>query len=122
MVVYNVPARTVTDIGAETMCRLAEIPSVVAIKDASGDLARVTIHRAGAGADFCQLSGNDDLWLPHAVMGGAGRSEEHTSELQSLMRISYAVFCLQQHSNTPTLYSNDTTDLRYTQTRNNDTL
>src|SRR3546814_11607509 len=72
MVVYNVPARTVTDIGAETMCRLAEIPSVVAIKDASGDLARVTIHRAGAGADFCQLSGNDDLWLPHAVMGGAG--------------------------------------------------
>jgi 4-hydroxy-tetrahydrodipicolinate synthase len=72
MVVYNVPARTVTDIGAETMCKLAEIPSVVAVKDASGDLARVTIHRAGAGPDFCQLSGNDDLWLPHAVMGGAG--------------------------------------------------
>src|SRR3546814_11635306 len=52
MVVYNVPARTVTDIGAETMCRLAEIPSVVAIQDASGDLARVTIHRPGAGAAF----------------------------------------------------------------------
>lgn len=72
IVVYNVPGRTVTDISAETMCRLAEIPSVVAIKDASGDLARVTMHRAGAGADFCQLSGNDDLWLPHAVMGGVG--------------------------------------------------
>ena len=72
IVVYNVPARTVTDISAETMCRLAEIPSVVAIKDASGDLARVTIQRAGAGADFCQLSGNDDLWLPHAVLGGVG--------------------------------------------------
>jgi 4-hydroxy-tetrahydrodipicolinate synthase len=72
IVVYNVPSRTVTDIGAETMCRLAEIPSVVAIKDASGDLARVTIHRAGAGAGFCQLSGNDDLWLPHAAMGGVG--------------------------------------------------
>lgn len=72
IVVYNVPGRTVTDISAETMCRLAEIPSVVAIKDASGDLARVTLHRAGAGADFCQLSGNDDLWLPHAVMGGVG--------------------------------------------------
>jgi len=72
IVVYNVPARTVTDIGAETMCKLAEIPSIVAIKDASGDLARVTIHRAGAGADFCQLSGNDDLWLPHAAMGGVG--------------------------------------------------
>ena len=63
---------TVADISAETMCKLAEIPSVVAIKDASGDLARVTEQRAGAGADFCQLSGNDDLWLPHAVMGGAG--------------------------------------------------
>ena len=72
IVVYNVPARTVTDISAETMCKLSEIPSVVAIKDASGDLARVTIHRAGAGAGFCQLSGNDDLWLPHAAMGGAG--------------------------------------------------
>jgi 4-hydroxy-tetrahydrodipicolinate synthase len=68
IVVYNVPGRTV----AETMCKLAEIPTVVATKDASGDLARVTMHRAGAGADFCQLSGNDDLWLPHAVLGGAG--------------------------------------------------
>lgn len=72
IVVYNVPSRTVADVSAETMCKLAEIPSVVAIKDASGDLARVTIHRAGAGKDFCQLSGNDDLWLPHAVLGGAG--------------------------------------------------
>jgi 4-hydroxy-tetrahydrodipicolinate synthase len=72
IVVYNVPGRTVADISAETLCKLAEIPSVVAIKDASGDLARVTVQRAGAGKDFCQLSGNDDLWLPHAVMGGAG--------------------------------------------------
>ncbi|WP_447763105.1 4-hydroxy-tetrahydrodipicolinate synthase [Sphingopyxis panaciterrae] len=72
IVVYNVPGRTVADISAETMCKLAEMPSIVAIKDASGDLARVTMHRAGAGKDFCQLSGNDDLWLPHAVMGGVG--------------------------------------------------
>ena len=72
IVVYNVPGRTVADISAETLCELAEIPSVVAIKDASGDLARVTIQRTGAGKDFCQLSGNDDLWLPHAAMGGAG--------------------------------------------------
>ncbi len=72
IVVYNVPGRTVADISAETLCELAEIPSVVAIKDASGDLARVTMHRAGAGKVFCQLSGNDDLWLAHAAMGGAG--------------------------------------------------
>ena len=72
IVVYNVPGRTVADISAETMCKLAEIPTIIATKDASGDLARVTMHRAGAGADFCQLSGNDDLWLPHAVLGGVG--------------------------------------------------
>ena len=72
IVVYNVPGRTVADISAETMNKLADIPSVVAVKDASGDLARVTQHRAGAGKDFCQLSGNDDLWLPHAVLGGFG--------------------------------------------------
>lgn len=72
IVVYNVPSRTVADISPETMCKLAEIPTVIAIKDASGDLARVTAHRAGAGHGFCQLSGNDDLWLPHAVLGGVG--------------------------------------------------
>ncbi|MEY4269850.1 MAG: hypothetical protein RLZZ58_1066, partial [Pseudomonadota bacterium] len=72
IMVYNVPGRTVTDISADTMNVLAALPSVVAIKDASGDLTRVTAHRAGAGHDFCQLSGNDDLWLGHAVMGGAG--------------------------------------------------
>lgn len=72
IVVYNVPSRTVTDISADTMCKLAEMPSIVGTKDASGDLARVTMHRATAGTGFCQLSGNDDLWLPHAVMGGVG--------------------------------------------------
>lgn len=72
IVVYNVPGRTVADISAETMCKLTEMPTVVAVKDASGDLARVTMHRAGAGPGFCQLSGNDDLWLPHAAMGGVG--------------------------------------------------
>lgn len=72
MVVYNVPGRTVTDILPDTMAALAEIPSVVAIKDASGDLARVTQLRLAAGADFCQLGGNDDQWLAHSVLGGVG--------------------------------------------------
>ncbi|MEQ1688186.1 MAG: 4-hydroxy-tetrahydrodipicolinate synthase [Sphingopyxis sp.] len=72
MVVYNVPGRTVTDILPETLARIAALPSVVALKDASGDLARVTEHRSLLGADFCQLSGNDDLWLAHHAMGGVG--------------------------------------------------
>lgn len=72
IVVYNVPGRTVVDILPATMAELATIPTVVAIKDASGDVARVTDLRRAAGADFCQLSGNDDQWLGHAAMGGAG--------------------------------------------------
>jgi 4-hydroxy-tetrahydrodipicolinate synthase len=72
IVVYNVPGRTVTDILPETLARIAALPGVVAVKDASGDLARVTVHRQLVGADFCQLSGNDDLWLAHAAMGGVG--------------------------------------------------
>jgi 4-hydroxy-tetrahydrodipicolinate synthase len=72
IVVYNVPARTVTDILPETFARIAALPSVVAIKDASGDLTRVSQHRLAIGSDFCQLSGNDDLWLAHDALGGVG--------------------------------------------------
>lgn len=73
IVLYNVPARTVTDIQAPTVIRLArEIASVVAIKDATGDIARVSAHRAGAGEEFCQLSGNDDLALAFNATGGVG--------------------------------------------------
>lgn len=72
IIVYNVPGRTVTDILPETLARIAALPTVVAVKDASGDLARVTEHRALLGADFCQLSGNDDLWLAHHALGGVG--------------------------------------------------
>ncbi|MFN3945511.1 MAG: 4-hydroxy-tetrahydrodipicolinate synthase [Allosphingosinicella sp.] len=72
IVVYNVPGRTVTDVTPETLGRLATIPSVVGIKDASGDMTRVTAHRALCGRDFCQLSGNDDMALAFLAMGGVG--------------------------------------------------
>lgn len=72
IVVYNVPARTVTDIQPETLARLAAIPSIVAIKDASGNLARIGAHRIGCGTDFCQLSGNDDMALAFNGAGGVG--------------------------------------------------
>ena len=72
IVAYNVPGRTVTDILPDTLERIVALPTVVAVKDASGDLARVTEHRRALGAEFCQLSGNDDLWLSHAVLGGTG--------------------------------------------------
>ena len=72
IVVYNVPARTVTDIMPETMAKLAALPSVVAIKDASGQMPRIAMLRAAAGADFCQLSGNDDMALAFNACGGVG--------------------------------------------------
>ncbi|QNE30967.1 4-hydroxy-tetrahydrodipicolinate synthase [Sphingomonas sp. NBWT7] len=74
IVLYNVPARTVTDILPETLIRIVSaFPKVfVAVKDASGVLPRVSQHRAALGDGFCQLSGNDDLALAYNAVGGAG--------------------------------------------------
>ena len=74
IVLSNVPARTVTDIKPETVIELARrFPGrIIGIKDASGDLSRVTDHRMGIGPDFCQLSGDDELALPFNAAGGVG--------------------------------------------------
>ena len=74
IVLYNVPGRTVTDIQPATLVRIVTaFPEVfVGVKDASGVLPRVTLHRAGVGGGFCQLSGNDDLALAFNAMGGVG--------------------------------------------------
>ena len=72
IVVYNVPGRTVADISVETLAEVAKLPSVVGIKDATGNLARVTAQRLACGQDFCQLSGNDDMALGFNAMGGVG--------------------------------------------------
>lgn len=72
IVLYNVPGRTASDIAVGTLERLMTLPGIVGIKDATGDLARVTQQRAVTPDDFCQLSGNDDLALPFNVLGGVG--------------------------------------------------
>jgi 4-hydroxy-tetrahydrodipicolinate synthase len=72
IIIYNVPGRTVTDILPETLGRIAALPTVVGIKDASGDLTRVSAHRRLCGADFVQISGNDDMALGFLAMGGVG--------------------------------------------------
>ena len=72
IILYNVPARTVTDISVETMARLARIANVIGVKDATGNLARVSAQRAACGEDFVQLSGNDDMALGFSAMGGTG--------------------------------------------------
>lgn len=74
IVLYNVPGRTVTDIQPATVAELARrFPErIVGIKDASGDITRVTAHRIALGAQFCQLGGNDDMALAFNAAGGAG--------------------------------------------------
>jgi 4-hydroxy-tetrahydrodipicolinate synthase len=74
MVLYNVPGRTVTDIKVETVVKLARrFPDrIVGIKDASGDISRVTEHRMALGEGFCQLSGNDETALAFNASGGVG--------------------------------------------------
>ena len=56
------------------MARLAELPNIVGVKDATGNLGRVSAQRAACGPDFCQLSGNDDMALGFMAMGGAAAS------------------------------------------------
>jgi 4-hydroxy-tetrahydrodipicolinate synthase len=72
IVVYNVPSRTVADISVETLAQIAKHPKIVAIKDATGNLARVSAQRLACGEDFIQLSGNDDMALGFSAMGGVG--------------------------------------------------
>jgi 4-hydroxy-tetrahydrodipicolinate synthase len=72
IIIYNVPGRTVADIQPATVERLAKLPTIIGIKDASGQLGRVGDHRLACGTDFCQLSGNDDSWLAFMAAGGRG--------------------------------------------------
>jgi 4-hydroxy-tetrahydrodipicolinate synthase len=72
IIVYNVPSRTVADISVETLAEIARHKKIVGIKDATGNLARVTAQRLACGTDFCQLSGNDDMALGFNAMGGVG--------------------------------------------------
>jgi 4-hydroxy-tetrahydrodipicolinate synthase len=74
IVLYNVPGRTVTDIKPETVAELARrFPDrIIGIKDASGDMTRLTAHRLALGPGFVQLCGNDDMALQYNAGGGVG--------------------------------------------------
>jgi len=74
IVLYNVPGRTVTDIQPATMARIVEAfpGTFIGVKDATGQLGRVSEQRAGCGTEFVQLSGNDETALAFNAMGGVG--------------------------------------------------
>lgn len=70
--VYNVPVRQGSDISPETMGRLAKLPNIIGLKDASADLARVARHTALCGPDFIQISGEDPTAIAFNALGGVG--------------------------------------------------
>ncbi len=72
IVLYNIPGRSIVDISLETMGRLAEIPNITGLKDATSDLSRVSDYKAVCGAGFIQLSGDDPTALAHWAHGGRG--------------------------------------------------
>ena len=72
MFLYNVPGRTVADILPETVARLAEIDNIIGIKEATGNLARVSEVIRLCPKDFIVLSGDDFTALPSAYIGGKG--------------------------------------------------
>ncbi len=74
LLVYNVPGRTMADLGTDTVLRLAELPGVVGIKDATSDLVRHVelMRRMPKAKSFTLLSGNDDTALAYMLLGGHG--------------------------------------------------
>jgi len=72
IIIYNIPPRSVIDMTPETMGELAKLERIVGVKDATGDLARVSMQRMTCGPDFCQLSGEDPTAHGFNAQGGVG--------------------------------------------------
>jgi len=72
IIIYNIPARTVVGLSVETLATLSELARIVAVKDATGDLARVALQRVHCTPGFTQLSGEDMTAVGFNAMGGRG--------------------------------------------------
>jgi len=74
VILYNVPSRTVADLATDTVLRLAQIPNIAGMKDATSDLVRLVDlqNRMPAGREFALYSGNDDTALAFMLLGGHG--------------------------------------------------
>lgn len=72
IIIYNIPGRSVIDMSPETMGELARLPRIIGVKDATGDLARVSLQRITCGTDFIQLSGEDATAHGFNAQGGQG--------------------------------------------------
>lgn len=72
IIIYNIPGRCIVDMSVETMARLAELPNIIGVKDATADLKRPALTRGAIDEDFCQLSGEDATIVPFLAQGGHG--------------------------------------------------
>jgi 4-hydroxy-tetrahydrodipicolinate synthase len=72
ILVYNVPGRTGGDIANDTLARLAKLPTIVGIKDATGDLGRASLQRLMCGPEWTMISGDDPSALGYIAHGGHG--------------------------------------------------
>ncbi len=72
IIVYNIPPRSVVDIQPNTMARIAGLPNVVGVKDATNDLARPLRETNLIGRDWCMLSGEDGTAIAYLAQGGLG--------------------------------------------------
>lgn len=70
--IYNIPGRSIVDMTPETMGRLAKLKNIVGVKDATGDVSRVSLQRLHCGTDFNQLSGEDGSAIGFNAHGGNG--------------------------------------------------
>jgi 4-hydroxy-tetrahydrodipicolinate synthase len=85
IIVYNVPGRTGSNIEASTMLKLAEVPNIVAVKEASGNLGQMMDILRSRPAEFRVLSGDDAITLPLIAAGGDGVVSVVSNEVPGLM-------------------------------------
>ncbi|NVO13973.1 MAG: 4-hydroxy-tetrahydrodipicolinate synthase [Rhodoplanes sp.] len=93
IIIYNIPARSVIDMSVETMARLFELPNIAGVKDATANVLRVSLQRAGVGEDFNQLSGEDGTALGFMAHGGHGCISV-TSNVAPRLCAHFQVACL----------------------------
>ena len=72
IIIYNIPGRSIVDMTPQTMGVLARLPRIIGVKDATGDITRVSEQRVTCGHDFMQLSGEDASALGFNAHGGVG--------------------------------------------------
>jgi len=93
-VLYNVPGRTAANIEPATLARLAQIPNVIAVKEASGSITQIAEICATLPSDFTVLSGDDAVTLPIIALGGKGiisvASNEIPREMAEMTRAALA--------------------------------